>query len=97
MENILPDALSRMYALDAPGTERSPSEYIEYDSDSPQAGNVSAHLVTMPSKVGVEALASIPGRSRRMTASVAHRVPPAETGRQRSSHVGRKIVSFSLG
>jgi hypothetical protein len=32
-ENILPDALSRMYTFDAPGTERSPSEYAEFDTD----------------------------------------------------------------
>lgn len=27
VENVLPDALSRMYEFDAPGTIRSPSEY----------------------------------------------------------------------
>jgi hypothetical protein len=31
VENLLPDALSRMYAFDAPGTVRTPSEYTEHD------------------------------------------------------------------
>ncbi|SJL09568.1 uncharacterized protein ARMOST_12948 [Armillaria ostoyae] len=46
-ENILSDALSRMYASDAPGTVRAPSEYTQYDEDYPQS-ELAANGITMP-------------------------------------------------
>lgn len=81
-ENILPDALSRMYAFDAPGTERSPSEHAEFDTDINDSDKAPS-LVTMPLLVGAEALASVVRKSSRVPgASVRRRVEqPAETGR----------------
>jgi hypothetical protein len=51
-ENILSDALSRLYSSDAPGTVRARSEYTYHDvvdNDS-----ITAHLISMPVLVGAE-------------------------------------------
>jgi hypothetical protein len=57
VENVLPDALSRMYLADALGTVRAPSEYVQHDNldDMP---DVSA-LISMPVLVGDEARAAV--------------------------------------
>jgi hypothetical protein len=56
VENLLPDALSRMYAFDAPGTVRTPSEYVQHNMGNNFART--AHLASMPMIVGEEALAT---------------------------------------
>jgi len=58
-ENILPNALSRLYSHDMPGTVRVVSEFIEYDDSGMELPRAHmAGLVTMPVLVGPEALAS---------------------------------------
>lgn len=56
--NILPDALSRVYEYDEPGTIRAPAEYIQHDLmiESSPLGTLSP-ILTAPMLVGPEALA----------------------------------------
>jgi hypothetical protein len=58
-ENILANALSQLYSNDLPGTERSPSEYVQYDEDSPppMPNDKDDTLITAPLFVGLEAAA----------------------------------------
>jgi hypothetical protein len=42
-ENILSDALLRIYSNEAPGTVRTPSEYTEYDNTSQSLEKVLKH------------------------------------------------------
>ena len=52
-ENILSDALSRLYSNDAVGTVHTPSEYTQHcDHSPPDAVDLN---VTMPLLVGIEA------------------------------------------
>lgn len=53
-ENVLTDALSRMYSNDAPGTVRSLSEYSLFDETSENT-HLGHHAVSMPVLVGMEA------------------------------------------
>lgn len=55
-ENILSDALSRIYSNDAPGTVRAASEYTEYDE--PENGTTmqdAMEVIAAPVLVGIEA------------------------------------------
>ena len=52
-ENILPDALSRMYSGDAPGTVRASSEYVTLADHGVESAMAS--LISMPVLVGTEA------------------------------------------
>jgi hypothetical protein len=54
VNNILSDALSRLYSNDAAGTVRSPMEYTQYDEDYP-AEYLSTLGISLPLFVGVEA------------------------------------------
>jgi RNase H-like domain found in reverse transcriptase/Integrase zinc binding domain len=72
-ENVLADALSRMYSNESPGTVRGPSEYTEYDDNNEHLG---IHEISMPLLAGVEAVAV------RITPQHARKTEPgAETGR----------------
>ena len=53
MENILPDALSRLYSNDAPGTVRAPSEYVQFADEG--VDEALHNLISMPVLVGTEA------------------------------------------
>jgi hypothetical protein len=77
--NILPDALSRLYNFDEPGTARAPSEYVEWDVTSPPPGE--AVLQSMPVLVGKEALALTPRRSARVAGKSSDAVPAKSAGR----------------
>lgn len=58
-ENILRDALSRIYSHDAPGTVRAASEYTEYN-DTAVSMQVACNSVDMvPIFVGLEACAAM--------------------------------------
>lgn len=46
-ENLLPDALSRMYTFDRPDVARVPSEYAEHDEDDGDETHT-AHLASIP-------------------------------------------------
>jgi hypothetical protein len=66
-ENLLPDALSRMYAFDAPGTICSRDEYMEFDVAEGLPSSL-AHLITMPLLVGDEAHVTTLRKSARVAA-----------------------------
>ena len=51
-ENLLPDALSRLYEFDAPGTVRSLSEYVQHDPTVNPVGTSLCELLTAPLLVG---------------------------------------------
>ena len=65
-DNVLADALSRIYSNDAPGTVRAPSEYTEHDelaAHVPSEGL--SEIISMPVLVGLEAMAAVPHTLRR--------------------------------
>lgn len=74
-DNVVADALSRMYSNEQPGTVRARSEYTYHDVVDDD-GEVS--LEVMPILAGIEAAAAVPRRSRRV-------VPSADTGRPETS------------
>jgi len=96
-ENILPDALSRMYAFNAPGTERSPSEYTEFDTDIDDNGNRPLPLVSMPLLVGAEALASVVRRSARVPVTPRRQDASPEGGLARPGRVAGHATSRPSG
>ncbi|KAJ3511636.1 hypothetical protein NLJ89_g3978 [Agrocybe chaxingu] len=56
-ENILSDALSRIYSNDAPGTVRAPGEYTEHDEQENPSASLHGviDLIAAPVLVGMEA------------------------------------------
>jgi hypothetical protein len=60
-ENVLADALSRMYSNDAPGTVRSDAEYTQHDDSRV---NLLAHGISTPLLAGIEAMAVRTRRGR---------------------------------
>jgi len=88
-ENVLPDALSRMYSWDAPGTVRTDSEFTAHDDAMgvPRRGDLH-DVISMPVLVGAEAMAASPAvlASRRSTrlaerAGAGQQVPAMRTSR----------------
>ena len=75
----MPDALSRMYEYDAPGTIRAPEEYLQCDLD---IGNVlcatADTVISTPLLVGSEAAASTTALARR-SRRIAERGPAPAT------------------
>ncbi|GBE85305.1 Retrovirus-related Pol polyprotein from transposon 17.6 [Sparassis crispa] len=55
IENVLADALSRIYAHDAPGTICAESEYTEHDDGDDFGLRLAAHAISVPVLVGHEA------------------------------------------
>ncbi|PSS18923.1 hypothetical protein PHLCEN_2v3139 [Hermanssonia centrifuga] len=78
MDNILPDALSRLYSNDLPGTVRAASEYTVFDDDEDLPLRLASFAITVPVLVGPEGRASQATAPRRRSARLA---APAETGR----------------
>jgi hypothetical protein len=74
-ENVVADALSRMYSNDALGTVRARSEYTYFD-----VVNEDMEVITddLPILAGIEAVVESHHRKRR-------EIPPAETGRPETS------------
>jgi hypothetical protein len=58
-DNILPDALSRLYASDAPGTVYAETEYVHLADEGLDA--VTSSLISMPVLVATEAGAELEG------------------------------------
>ena len=91
-DNILPDALSRLYEFDAPGTMRAPSEFVEHDlprTDAPDCSDVSPPAVlSAPVLVGREALATAPRRSTRLADKPV--APPVESRPRQSTPLKAK-------
>jgi hypothetical protein len=71
VENILPDALSRLYSNDAPGTVHAPLEYVQHAKIGIDAGMT--ELVSMPLLVGLEA--GGPNNTPQHSIHVATKVP----------------------
>jgi len=65
-ENILLDALSRLYEYDEPGMIRAPAEYSQYDADVETSAMSERPVLSAPLLVGMEALAMSPRRSSRI-------------------------------
>ncbi|PIL27303.1 transcription factor [Ganoderma sinense ZZ0214-1] len=66
VDNVLADALSRIYSNDAPGTVRAPSEYAQHDVAAAGAPSEDlANMISMPVLVGLEAMAAAPQMLRR--------------------------------
>ena len=77
-ENILSDALSRLYSNDEPGTVHARSEYTYHDIINNDV--LSSHAISMPVLVGKEGeAASLPKRRGRS------KLEPAESGRPETS------------
>jgi len=73
-ENVVADALSRIYSNDVPGTVRAWSEYTYHDVDNEDINIVE----DLPILAGLEARAAVQRRPRKA-------VPGAETGRPETS------------
>ena len=56
--NVLPDALSRIYSNDAPGTVRAPSEFTEHDEDEDLPLRLASFAASLPVFVDAEAQAT---------------------------------------
>ncbi|THH28476.1 hypothetical protein EUX98_g5724 [Antrodiella citrinella] len=63
VENVLADALSRMYSNDRAGTVRAASEYVQFDDDEHLPQQLASIRISAPVYVGLEAMA-ITGRGR---------------------------------
>lgn len=57
VENVLADALSRLYSADAPGTVRAASEYTMYDEGDAFGSRLARLAVSSPVFAGLEAMA----------------------------------------
>jgi len=80
-ENVVADALSRMYSNDSNGTVRAPSEYTYFDVINDDIEVDSALDATVPILAGIDATLVAQRRPR-----AARKVPiPAETGRPETS------------
>ena len=64
MVNVLPDALSRVYSNNAPGTAHAPSEYVQMVED--KIGSSLTEILSMPVLVKSEAVASGEAEPSRM-------------------------------
>jgi len=65
-ENVLPDALSRIYEFDVPGTQHALTEFVLHDDDVPIAGSGDVAVLSAPVLVGEEAVAASPRCSSRL-------------------------------
>ncbi|OBZ62662.1 Retrovirus-related Pol polyprotein from transposon 17.6 [Grifola frondosa] len=90
VENVLADALSRIYSNDGPGTVRAPSEYAAHDDSIASPATLEAHAITMPVLVGLEALATMPEGARRLRSRRV--VPDASTGRPETAREFSKRI-----
>ncbi|PSR74038.1 hypothetical protein PHLCEN_2v10177, partial [Hermanssonia centrifuga] len=88
LDNILPDALSRLYSNDLPGTVRAASEYTIFDDEEDLPLRLASFAITVPVLVGPEGRAS-QAAPRRRSARLA---VPAETGRPETAKEFAKRV-----
>ena len=75
-DNVLADALSRMYSNDSPGTQRARSEFTAFDLMDEEPGGLVSDMVLL---AGMEAVVATHRPSFRS------RIPGAETGRPETS------------
>jgi len=108
-ENILPDALSRLYEYDEPGTIRAPEEYLQYDANVEASTTSKGLVLSAPLFVGAEALAISPRWSSRLQQGAkevtptpvpprsSRPTPPATKTKQRTGQEGPPVASTSAG
>jgi len=108
-ENILPDALSRLYEYDEPGTIRTPEEYLQYDANVEMSTTSKGLVLSAPLFVGAEALAISPRQSSRLQQGAkevtptpvpptsSRPTPPATKTKQRTGQEGPPVASTSTG
>ncbi|KAJ3482856.1 hypothetical protein NLI96_g6704 [Meripilus lineatus] len=96
IENILADALSRIYAYDSTGTVRSPSEYTEYDENEAAPTHLALLDISMPVYTALEAAAAQPrGRVNAPPPEKPSRtkvVAPPESGRKETAREFSKRI-----
>ncbi|OCH90840.1 hypothetical protein OBBRIDRAFT_696283, partial [Obba rivulosa] len=56
VENVLANALSRIYTADSPGTMQAPTEYVTHNEDDAFATNLAVHTISMPVFMGIETM-----------------------------------------
>ncbi len=91
-DNILPDALSRMYSNDAPGTVRAASEYTIFDDDEDLPLRLASFAVTIPVLVGTEGRASQAPRRRSLRLVQAAETGQPETAKEFSKRIHKLVV-----
>ena len=83
VDNVLADALSRVYSNDAAGTVRTASEYVAHDEDDTFPAALADEIVAMPVLTSVEAEALLAPLRRTRAQTRAEREaregPPAPT------------------
>ncbi|TBU56080.1 hypothetical protein BD310DRAFT_824599, partial [Dichomitus squalens] len=81
VENVLADALSRIYSNDRPGTVRAPSEYTSFDEEGDFGSSLRTFAISVPilvdpeSVVAAGAAEAVPGLTA-ATARVLRPRPP---------------------
>ena len=88
-DNVLPDALSRLYEFDAPGTIPAPSEFVEHDLPRPRLRHVSPAVLSAPVLVGHEATATALRRSTRLADKLV--ASPVESTHCQSAPIKAKV------
>ena len=88
IENILANALSRIYSNDRPGTIRAPSEYAQHDNDDGLPRRLPLLGISNPVLVGIEASAAQPMPSRRNNDSSRK----AETSTEFAKRIKRVVL-----
>ena len=63
-ENVLADALSRLYINDSPGTVRSRTEFTQYDVLDDDTSEITSNTMEMPVLAGIEAIVATRRGSR---------------------------------
>lgn len=71
VDNVLADALSRIYSNDAPGTVRAASEYTQFADEPGFSSRVTAHTISMPVYAGVEVFAAHAGAGAHSPAALS--------------------------
>jgi hypothetical protein len=102
-ENLLPDALSHMYAFDGAGATRRPSEFTKHDEDQLMSAGVT-HLASIPSLEEANPALPTLRRSSRVAARPVvmpewlpkHRQPKIGEGQQ-PAPVQRPVLCKSSG
>ncbi|TFY69679.1 hypothetical protein EVJ58_g270 [Rhodofomes roseus] len=92
VENVLADALSRIYSNDAPGTVRAPSEYTQFDETSMVPAQLNAVGISAPVFAGLEAMAV---RTRSATGTTTRSVSTKtviDARGRRDTHLAKRVV-----
>ncbi|KAJ8473319.1 hypothetical protein ONZ51_g7961 [Trametes cubensis] len=102
VENVLADALSRIYSADAPGTVRAASEYVVHDDGEILPQYLATAPISTPVLAGAEASALMamelrPRRHPQQTRSSTETVTPPAAGQQRTPTRNRQPAARTSG